>query len=227
MRKVLAICLMVAMVLGMSVSVFAAPDGFVSSPSGNPAPDVIISDPNNDDCTANLVVTPYSERNDLPEDIRKTFEKAYDEIVNAADLTDLNATLGKLAADKNINKTDLAVSDLFNIHATDCENHEEHIGFDITLGAETLEHFVGLLQLTSSGVWEMVEDAQVTNNGEHLVFSVDEFSTFAIVVDASKFSPNAPEMGDDFKVYMYALTMAVSAIAIVVIAVKSKKQAKY
>ena len=108
MKKVLAICLMTVMVLSMSVNVFAAPGGFVNSPSGNPAPTVVDFDPSNDACTAQLVITPYGDRHVLSETLRTMLEKAYSEISSSDDLTELNAELAKIAADKNIAGKDLA-----------------------------------------------------------------------------------------------------------------------
>lgn len=224
MKKVLAICLMMVMVLCMSVNVFAAPSGFVSSPSGNPAPTVVAFEPNNDDCTGRLVVTPYGDRHELSDALRAMFEKAYNDIVNSDDLTKLNAELAKIASDKDINGADLAVSDLFDIHVTGCDYHDEHVDFDITLDADTLDRFEGLLHMNKDGVWELVTDAEVINNGEHLKFSVDSFSPFAIVVDTSSGSPDAPQTGDNSMIHIYAIIMVVSALAIVVITVKSRKQ---
>ena len=224
MKKVLAICLMMVMVLCMSVNVFAAPSGFVSSPSGNPAPTVVAFEPNNDDCTGRLVVTPYGDRYELSDALRAMFEKAYNDIVNSDDLTKLNAELAKIASDKDINGADLAVRDLFDIHVTGCDYHDEHVGFDITLDADTLDRFEGLLHMNKDGVWELVTDAEVINNGEHLKFSVDSFSPFAIVVDTSSGTPDAPQTGDNSMIHIYAIIMAVSALAVIVIAVKSKKQ---
>ena len=224
MKKVLAICLMTVMVLSMSVNVFAAPGGFVNSPSGNPAPTVVDFDPSNDACTAHLVITPYGDRHVLSETLRTMLEKAYSEISSSDDLTELNAELAKIAADKNIAGKDLAVSDLFDIHVTGCDYHDEHVDFDITLDADTLSRFVGLLHMNKDGVWELVTDAEVINNGEHLKFSVDSFSPFAIVVDTSDPNPDSPQTGDNSMIHIYAIIMAVSALAIIVIAVKSKKQ---
>ncbi len=224
MKKVLAICLMMVMVLSMSVNVFAAPDGFVSSPSGNPAPKVVDFDPSDEECTAQLVITPYGDRHDLSDVLRAMFEKAYNSIVNSDDLTKLNAELAKIAADKNITGADLAVSDLFDIHVTGCDYHDEHVDFDITLDADALRHFVGLLHMNKDGVWELVTDAEVVNNGEHLKFSVDSFSPFAIVVDTSSGTTDTPQTGDNSMIHIYAIIMAVSALAVIVIAVKSKKQ---
>ena len=224
MKKVLAICLMMVMVLCMSVNVFAAPSGFVSSPSGNPAPTVVAFEPNNDDCTGRLVVTPYGDRHELSDALRAMFEKAYNEIVNSDDLTKLNAELAKIASDKDINGADLAVSDLFDIHVTGCDYHDEHVDFDITLDADTLDRFEGLLHMNKDGVWELVTDAEVINNGEHLKFSVDSFSPFAIVVDTSSGTTDTPQTGDNSMIHIYAIIMVVSALAIVVITVKSRKQ---
>lgn len=224
MKKVLAICLMMVMVLSMSVNVFAASGGFVSSPSGNPAPTVVSFKPSDDDCTAQLVVTPYGDKHDLSDALRAMFEKAYNEIVNSGDLTKLNADFAKLVADRNLTADKLAVSDLFDIHVSGCDYHDEHVDFDITLDADTLSRFVGLLHMNKDGVWELVTDAEVINNGEHLKFSADSFSPFAIVVDTSSGSPDAPQTGDNSMIHIYAIIMAVSALAIVVITVKSRKQ---
>lgn len=224
MKKVLAICLMMVMVLSMSVNVFAASGGFVSSPSGNPAPTVVSFKPSDDDCTAQLVVTPYGDKHDLSDALRAMFEKAYNEIVNSGDLTKLNADFAKLVADRNLTADKLAVGDLFDIHVSGCDYHDEHVDFDITLDVDTLSHFVGLLHMNKDGVWELVTDAEVINNGEHLKFSVDSFSPFAIVVDTSSVTPDSPQTGDNSMIHIYAIVMAVSALAIVVITVKSRKQ---
>ena len=224
MKKVLAICLMMVMVLSMSVNVFAASGGFVSSPSGNPAPTVVSFKPSDDDCTAQLVVTPYGDKHELSDALRAMFEKAYNEIVNSGDLTKLNADFAKLVADRNLTADKLAVSDLFDIHVSGCDYHDEHVDFDITLDADTLSRFVGLLHMNKDGVWELVTDAEVINNGEHLKFSVDSFSPFAIVVDTSSVTPDSPQTGDNSMIHIYAIVKAVSALAILVITVKSRKQ---
>ena len=224
MKKVLAICLTMVMVMSMSVTVLAAPGSFVSSPSGNPAPTVVDFDPSDDDCTGRLVVTLYGDRYDLSDALRSLFEKAYKSIENSDDITKLNAELAKISANKNIDGADLAVSDLFDIHVTGCDYHDEHVDFDITLDADTLNRFVGLLHMNKDGVWELVTDAEVVNNGEHLKFSVDSFSPFAIVVDTSSGTSVAPQTGHNSMIHIYLIVMALSTLAVIGIAVKSKKQ---
>ncbi len=224
MKKVLAICLAMVMVVSMSAAVCAAPSGFVSSPSGNAAPGVVTFVPGDEDCTAKLVITPYGDRSVLPDTLRTMFEKAYNEIVNSKNLTELNAQLAKIAANKNIDGKNLAVSDLFDIHVTGCDYHDEHVDFDVTLDADTLSHFVALLHMNKNGEWELVEDAQVVNNGEHLKFSVDSFSPFAVVVDTTVEGGEDAETGENSMTYVYVILMAVSALAFVLILVKSKKQ---
>lgn len=225
MKKILAICLMVVLLMGMTVNVFAAPNGFVSSPSITPAPKVESFKPADDDCSAQLVITPYSEKEKIPEELDALLQKAKNEVASAKDLTELNENLAKLVKDMNIDSKNLAVSDLFDLHVTGCNFHEGHVDFDIVLSADTLSHFVGLLHMKKGGSWELVKDAKVTNNGEHLVFSVDSFSPFAIVVDTTQSKADSPQTGDNSKIYLYAVIMAASALALVVIWKKLRKKA--
>jgi len=75
MKKLAILCLSVVMLLSLGLTVFAAPGGFVSSPSGNPAPELIDSVNKTEGCTAQLKITPYSERNTL-DDGRSHLEMA-------------------------------------------------------------------------------------------------------------------------------------------------------
>ena len=69
------------------------------------------------------------------------------------------------------------------------------------------------------------ELVQVTDNGEHLRFSVDSFSPFAIVVDTSAAGSDSPETGVTVDtIYVYAIVMGVAAAALVVVAFVSKKK---
>lgn len=222
MKKLLVICLTVIMVTGMSVSAFAAPNGFASSPSGVPAPELISFTPSDEDCTAKLVITPYDDKQELPQELHDLMNKAYNTITTSDDLTKLNADFATLVKNKKLGTKNLAVGELFDIHVTGCVYHEEHVDFDIVLSAETLSHFVALLHMNKDGVWELVSDAKVINNGDHLSFSVDAFSPFAIVVDTSS-QITAPETGDSSNVRLYIAIMAACAVALIVVSVIRKK----
>ena len=104
---------------------------------------------------------------------------------------------------------------MFDIHVTGCDFHEGHVDFDITLAAETLSHFVGLLHMKREGEWELVKDAKVTNNGEHLEFSVETLSPFAIVVETE--NVETPKTGDSAMIGICAAVMFVSAVALFVV----------
>ncbi len=229
MKKALVICLMLAMVISISLSAFAAPNGFVSSPTSNSAPEIVEFDPEDENCTAILNIVPYADRDQLSDTLLQYFNKAFDEITGTDDLSQLNADLARIADEMNIDGKDLAVSDLFDIHVTGCDFHDGHYDFDIILKADTLQHFVGLLHMNKNGEWELVADARVTNNGEHLEFSVESFSPFAIVVDATAYEgsggvDNVPGTGDNSKVYIYVIIMVVSLAALVFVIAKSKEQ---
>ena len=219
------ICLALVMVLSLSVSSFAA-GSFTKSPSGNPTPEIIewkIDGQEELDCGAELVITSYADRDKLSDDMKETMEYAYDDILTSDDLTEYSDDLAKLAEKLNINVRLLAVSDLFNIHVGGCEE-DEHSHYEIVLKADTLNQFVGLMNMSETGLWELVSDAEVVNNGEYLKFSVNKLGVFAIVVESKG---DTPQTGENSKIYVYAAIMAVSALAlIVVIIAKKRKQDK-
>lgn len=226
MKKVLTILLMALMVVNMSVVAFAAPGSFITSPSRRPAPELIKGEPEDEECQAEVVITPYSERDTLPEDLREMMEDAYAQIVAASDLTTFTEELAAIAKEKGIPATDLAVSDLFDIRYVGCDDHRNHDGyFEIVFKAETLKNFVALLHL-HDGEWDVIENAKPSvEDGEYyLTFKVEEFSPFAIVVNTGKTDPNPPQAGIGNMIPVYASIMVVSAVAIVLIVRKSKKQ---
>jgi hypothetical protein len=184
MKNILIVCIVLAMVASMSIAVFATPGAFVKSPSQNPAPELIKGENTSEDCESQILITAYGDRDKLTAEQRQKLEAAYAMIVGTQDLSTLNAALGALAKELGVNVLDLAVSDLFDISSTDCDNHADHGHFDITLAADTLHNFVALLHYYN-GEWHIVETAEVTNNGEYLEFDANEFSPFAIVVSTA------------------------------------------
>ena len=145
---------------------------------------------------------------------------------NTDDLTSLNEDLKKIANDKGIKGTDLAVSDLFDIDYTDCDIHDGHGGFKIKLDSDGLDKFVGLMHFDGEK-WTLIEGAAIDDNG-YLVFSTDKTGSFAIVLDTAEeeggsSSSDGPQTGDNFSWWIYVALMAVSAVALVVIALKLKK----
>lgn len=215
MKKLFVFCLALVMVLSMSITAFAA-GGFVSSPSGNKAPELISSENESEDCEAELEITPYSERSDLSEEEREAIEEAYEIISNTEDLTELNDKLKEIAKDLGIDGSNLAVSDLFNIDSTDCDEHDGHGAFDIKLSAETLKNFVALLRFDGTN-WVLVDGAKVEN--DHLMFTSKELGNFAIVVD----NGSTPKTGDSTNVYFWVMVLAGSALAVVLFGLKKKR----
>ena len=146
MKKVLAICMMIVLVASIGLSALAAPNGFVSSPSGGKRPPVMdFFDPVDEDCTANLVITPFCDKNNLPENQRKEMEDAYNDIVNADNLTDLNKDLADAAKDQGIDPEKLAVGDLIHLGCDGCADHANHEKFQVSLDVEGLDKFVGVI----------------------------------------------------------------------------------
>lgn len=185
MKKLIKICLVVAIVASFSISAFATASGFVSSPTGKTAPELVSGKNESADCVSSLIITAFGDRDELSEEACQKIEEAYSLISEVQDLSALNGKIDELAKKLGLESSDLAVSDLFDISNTHCDGHEDHGYFDIKMKAETLKNFVCLLHYYE-GEWDIVENAQVTNNGEHLEFYEDEFSPFAIVVSVGK-----------------------------------------
>ena len=61
MKKVLTICLVLVMALCLCASVVASANGFLTSPSGKPGPEIIEFKAHDPNCTARLIITPYGE----------------------------------------------------------------------------------------------------------------------------------------------------------------------
>ena len=220
MKKALAICLTLLLVLSMSLNALAIPGGFIVSPSGNRAPILVKFEPINEDCTATLIITIYGDRFNIPEAQRKPLEDAYKEIAGADDLAELNEDLKDLASKLGIKSDKLGVSDLFDLSSTGCEEHEGHKEYKLSLDMDTLEHFAGLMYRDGDGKWQLVEDAKVVD-GE-LQFTAQGFHPYAVIVDTTEGKPS--KTGDTNIILICGAVMAVSAAALVVVLIKGKKQ---
>ncbi len=231
MKKVLSLCLVAMMVICMSVTAFAAPNGFTKSPNGNTAPKVDQYTPKDEGCSADLVITPFGDISKLPPESQATFKLAYNTIINADDLAKLNSELEKQAKEKGIDSEDLAISDLFNISCNDgCDNHENHkSGGSVVLDIESSDKFVGIMYMNDEGDWQWVYDA-IIENGKLKFTAVDTDAPYAIVVDNSKaggIGDKDPGTGEGIFIYVVIALAAVCAAALLIIfVVLSKKKRK-
>ncbi len=238
MKKIAVILLAALMIATSCLAVAAAPGSFVNSPTGNKKPSIVEGDNETEECTAELVITHYSERATLNDEKRLALEDAYAQIVASEDLSTFNKKLADVAKSLKINGSDLQVSDLFDISYYGCDDHENHGSFKIKLESEHLENFVGLLHL-NNGVWEYIEGQRVDER--YVIFTVSSLSPFAIVVgesqqggdtsdDSSDSSDNSgdndtPQTGDNSNMLLYVGMIVVSATGLVVLGAKSRKKA--
>ena len=196
------------MIFVFSISAFAELGKFIESPSNNPAPELISAENESEDCVSRLIITAYIDRAELSEEARQKIEKAYTDIIGTQDLSSLNEAIADIAKKAGMDPADLAVSDLFDITGTDCDGHGDHGHFNIKLKAETLENFVCLLHYYDNE-WHIVENAEVTNNGEHLEFDEDQLSPFAIVV----YTGTAPVEPDSSNSWLILVIVAAVIVA--------------
>lgn len=222
MKKFLACCLALTMVFVINVTAFAAPGSFVQSPSRNDGPILVEGENESEECTAKLVITPYKERNTLPEKALKAIEEAYKIIAECKDLTSLCSAFASFVTEKGLRAVNLAVSDLFDVSYYNCDIHENHGAFRIKLSADTLKRFVGLLHY-KDGEWEFVENARVLPDGETLEFSVETLSPFAIVVEKEADAVVSPGTGDADFTLPIIIWVCSAALIVVCISLKKKK----
>lgn len=218
MKKFAAIFMTLVMVLSLALTASAA---FVSSPSNNLAPIVEDFEPETEDCDAVLKITPYSERYSLTEEENKILEDAYSRISGKKDDEKLTEALRKLAEEKGVKVGDLSVSDLFNIGYEDCDVHEEdgHKGFKVTLKADTIDNFAGILYFDGEN-WKNVKILSYDAKAGTVTLFTEELGCFAFVVN--KYI--VPNTGDTSMTFVWFVLAAACAMAAFCVAVPKKKR---
>ncbi len=218
MKKFAAIFMTLVMVLMMGLTASAA---FVSSPSNNRAPSIESFECESEDCSAELKVTPYSDRYSLSEDEWKILEEAYKRISGQKDDEKLAEILKKIADEKGVDVSDLSISDLFYVDYEGCEEHVEdgHKGFKITLKADTIDNLVGVLHFDGEN-WTIVKILSYdAKNGTVTIFA-EELGCFAFVVEKYV----APNTGDTSMALVWFALVAACSMVVLCVAVPKKKR---
>ncbi|MBR2152236.1 MAG: hypothetical protein IJ944_02985 [Clostridia bacterium] len=226
MKKVLALCLAIMVVLGLSVTVFAAPN-FVKSPSGKPAPGVEDFIPDDDDCTADLVVTPFDDINDLEPAQKEDFQIAYDTIIKTDDVTKLNEEIAKKAEDLGIDPDDVDISDLFYVDCDGCDDHDNHTNGKIILDIDNPETFMGVIYLDENGKWQWVDGAVINGNGKLEFTAIDLDAPYAIVVNntnGAAAGDKDPGTGEGMGIFFWIAFASTTALLLVLVLILFKKK---
>ena len=220
MKKIVVICLSLVMLFSLSMTAFAA-GMFVSSPSGNRVPTLVGYMNGSPDCSLEIKITAYADRDTLPDYDREQIENAYWQIVNAVeDGNDFYKAVEVVANDLEMSVSSISVSDLFDISAFGCTNHGEHLGTTITLQSETFENFVGMLRL-KDGVWESIEILEYNKENNTITFYVEDFSPFAILVDNDG-GGMPPKTNDGHNAYLWVMLTAAAGFMLVVVGMKKQ-----
>lgn len=223
--RIVTILVLSIVALSLSLTAFAEVGSFVQSPSVNDAPVLEDSSSEDHDCDESLIVTSYADRSDLSEEAKAKIEKAYQKISGVKNLTSVCGALKAVAEAKGIPTENLAVSDLFDL--SDKHADVEKAKFEVSLKAETLENFVGLLHFVD-GKWELVEDAAVYENEDGdliLKFTTDGLSPFAVVVDTQEKTLVNDNTGLIVALIIISVAEAAALITILIKFLLSKKTA--
>ena len=223
MKKILTLMLLCLLAAVMTVGTLAAaPAGagaFVSSPSGKLAPVLVEAENEDDACMAEIVITAYADRATLGEAGAAAMLAAYQSIAGTEDLSSLNPALGELAEELGIPATDLSVSDLFDVSYTDCDGHEVHGAFTVTVRPASADNACTVIHYVN-GEWQVlsteVKDGTVT-------FVTEDFSPFAIVSHAGLPAPTPSNLPLIIGLCAGGVGV-VAAFFIIIILLKKKKE---
>ena len=220
MKKILMIISMALMMLSVGVTTFAANGSFASSPSANRAPTLVEFENASEDCTATIVIYAYADRDSLDAETKAKLEAAYASVSSAKDLGKLGYSVKALANSLDLTTDQLYVSDLFDISCENCENHDKHESFTITVSPSSVVNYAGFLHY-DNGEWKLLEST-VTKDGK-ITFTVDDFSPFAIVVHDGSVV-DVPEKDPDMVLKVLAAAIVgFSLIGVAIIAGKISK----
>ena len=178
MKKILAVAFALLLVVTTNLVAFAAGGSFVNSPSAQAAPILVEAENKTETCEAFVIVTAYSDRKTLDEEAQNKLLDAYEAIAATADLGTLSADVAAVADKLGIPSSELAVSELFDISYSNCEPHETHLGFAITIKPTSVENFAAILHYDGTE-WEVIEGVVAD---DEIVFFAETLSPFAIMV---------------------------------------------
>ena len=213
MKKLIVFALVLAMALAIPTAALA--DTFISSPSTHDAPTLVSAVIDPADWDGEIIVTAFADRDTLPAEEQEKLMTAYDGIKESEEVTDLHDDLAKVAEKLGVTVDKLAVSTLFNIHAT----KEGIKSAKLTLKSAKFENIVTLLHFNGED-WEIVD---IDADGTTITFTATDFSPYAAVV-ATEELPDSPITGEEIPMGLVALAV-LFGVASVCFFAKSKVNA--
>lgn len=216
MKKVLILLLAAAMMTALAAPAFAA--GFTPSVTAKPAPtvvpqmgtdgkeyDAVIRDSSGNVIAyvpnGALIVTPLSEADAASAEIKLRLETAYQTILSASSLTELNSQLEQTikAISSDISADDLVVRDLFDVALSgDYAQYLQEPGSTLTVRFDLRADAALMLAVLNSmdGVtWSIVPSDAAAADGYIVEIRLEQLGAFALLFDNGKLSvdPNGPK----------------------------------
>ena len=203
MKKLTAILMSVMMFMVMALPGYAVNgDGFVSSVTGEPAPGIVtngdvigfVVDENGDVIdevkTGDIVITPVSDKDSLPDDAKKDLEDAYDKIENdeMEYPQELIEALGGQPVAKEL--FDLSIID------EDIQKYlDEGNSIKLTLDTKLPADENVMVAAYVDGQWVLASECVVNEDGT-LTFVMDKFCPVAIFVKGADLPVSGEGDGD-------------------------------
>ncbi len=159
----------------------------------------------------------------LTEEDGEIMRRAYTALVECADLTKFDRKIKTLAKKSGVTADDLIVSDFFDLSVSDDGEGSADDSYTVSIKVPALQRFVCLIHFVD-GEWVVVEDAAVSEDGQHLSFSVSGFSPFAIVTATPDATVSDAPTAFLMRLVIGVLLFALVALTIALLYIKKFKK---
>ena len=171
MKRLIAVLCVAVMLLAASVSVAAAHEDFVQSPSSSGAPSIVEGDTD-----SSITITSYRDRlSELESSEVEAFEDAYDSVVEVPSVVELVPEVAKEANKVNVDTSYLAVSDLFYVKGSGKSEK-------VSIKSAMFTNFISLFSFDGEK-WNIVE-VEVDEDG--VISFISDGGIYAVVVSSGQ-----------------------------------------
>lgn len=225
MKKGIVFIALLAICLSLICPVFAAEDTFVPSISYKDGPEIIDAELEQDEVEACLVITSLKgaaeKSTDISQETRDLLLEAYEKL-NSGEVK-LPGSEGFVIRELvDVSWKQIACVEEKHTHEEDLEKENVTVTIDLEMGLDANTDI--LVYAYHDGQWELIESAK--NNGDGTVTCV--FEHFCPVAFAVREQTGGSDTGDTARgsLILWGVLMAVSLMAIVVLAISRKKHTR-
>lgn len=211
MKRLIAVLCVAIMFLATSVSVAAAREDFVQSPSSSGAPSIVEGDTD-----SSIVITAYRDRlSELESSEVEAFEDAYNSVIAVSSVVDLVPEIAKEANKLKVDLSYVAISDLFYVKASGK-------GDRVSIKSSMFTNFISLLSFDGEK-WNVVE-VEIDEKG--VISFTSDGGIYAVAVSSGPIPQRGADSCSTFINIWIIICIIAAIILITWIVYKRRKEDK-